>query len=43
MRKGKDQARALVELDAEARRVTAVVRTKDARGEAVRERLRLRD
>ena len=43
MKKGKDRARAIVELDEDARRVVAVVRTKGARGEPVRSRLRLRD
>jgi glycerophosphoryl diester phosphodiesterase len=43
MKKGKDRARATVELDGDARRVVAVVRTKGARGEPVRSRLRLRD
>ena len=42
MKKGKDKARATVELDADVRRVVAVVRTKGARGEPVRKRLRLR-
>jgi glycerophosphoryl diester phosphodiesterase len=42
MKKGKDKARATVELDAEARRAVAVVRTKGARGEPVRKRLKLR-
>jgi glycerophosphoryl diester phosphodiesterase len=42
MKKGKDQARATVELSADVRRVVAVVRTKGARGEPVRDRLRLR-
>jgi glycerophosphoryl diester phosphodiesterase len=44
MKKGKDKAKATVDLDADApRRVVAVVRTKGARGEPVRKRLRLRD
>ena len=42
MKKGKDKARATVERDADVRRVVAVVRTKGARGEPVRKRLRLR-
>jgi glycerophosphoryl diester phosphodiesterase len=42
MKKGKDRARTSVELDADVRRVTAVVRTKGARGEPVRKQLRLR-
>ncbi len=43
MKKGKDQARATVDLDAEVGRVVAIVRTKGARGEPVRDVLRLRD
>ena len=43
MKKGKDKAKATVDLDADVRRVVAVVRTKGARGEPVRKRLRLRD
>ncbi len=43
MKKGKDKAQTTVDLDADApRRVVAVVRTKGARGEPVRKRLRLR-
>lgn len=42
MKKGKDQARATVDLDAEIRRVVAIVRTNGARGEPVRDVLRLR-
>ena len=42
MKKGKDKARAGVELDADVQRVVAVVRTKGTRGEPVRKRLRLR-
>ena len=42
MRKGRNKARATVDLDVEVRRVIAVVRTKGARGEPVRKRLRLR-
>jgi glycerophosphoryl diester phosphodiesterase len=43
MKKSKDKAKATVDLDADVRRVVAVVRTKGARGEPVRKRLRLRD
>lgn len=43
MKKRKDKAQTTVDLDADApRRVVAVVRTKGARGEPVRKRLRLR-
>ncbi len=43
MKKGKDKAKVTVELDTDLQRVVAVVRTKGARGEPVRKRLRLRD
>jgi len=44
MKKGKRKAQTTVDLDADApRRVVAVVKTKGARGEPVRKRLRLRD
>jgi glycerophosphoryl diester phosphodiesterase len=43
MKKSKDKAKATVDLDADVRRVVAVVRTNGARGEPVRKRLRLRD
>ncbi len=43
MKKGKDKAHVTVELDTDLQRVVAVVRTKGARGEPVRKRLRLRD
>jgi glycerophosphoryl diester phosphodiesterase len=43
MKKGKGKAKATVELDTDLQRVVAVVRTKGARGEPVRKRLRLRD
>jgi glycerophosphoryl diester phosphodiesterase len=42
MRKGRNKARATVPLDVEVRRVVAVVRTRGARGEPVRKKLRLR-
>ncbi len=42
MKKGKRKARATVELDVDVLRVVAIVRTKGARGEPVRKRLRLR-
>jgi glycerophosphoryl diester phosphodiesterase len=42
MKKGKRKARATVQLRVDVRRVVAVVRTKGARGEPVRKRLRLR-
>jgi glycerophosphoryl diester phosphodiesterase len=42
MKKSRDRARATVALAADVRRVVAVVRTQDARGEPVRKRLRLR-
>jgi hypothetical protein len=42
MKKGKAKVHATVELDSAVRRVIAVVRTKGARGEPVRKRLRLR-
>jgi len=42
MKKGKEKAKVTVDLDSPVRRVTAVVRTKGARGEPVRKRLRLR-
>jgi glycerophosphoryl diester phosphodiesterase len=43
MKKGKEKATVTVDLDEDVRRVVALVRTKGARGEPVRKRLRLRD